>query len=316
MYEYPISNYLSYNNLSSSYRALSEKIIATEVPTSIHEALKIPKWKAAVMEEMQAFKKNDTWDIVELPKGKYSVGAKWVFTIELNTIRVLLSLAANLDWPLHQMDVKNAFFNGELDEEVYMDLPSGFDGGYEGRKVCRLKKSLYGMKQSPRAWFDRFTKPVKKYGILRYLKTTLGKGIFFGKNEKRGVEAYTDVDWASSIDDRKSTIGYYTFVWGNLVTWSKKQNVVPRSSAEAEYRALAQGTSVISIAYNPVHHDRTKHVEVDKHFIKERIENGVICMTYVPTTQQIGDILTKGLSKQSFEDLVDKLGMMDIYSPA
>ena len=78
--------------------------------------------------------------------------------------------------------------------------------------------------------------------ILRYLKTTLGKGIFFGKNEKRGVEAYTDVDWASSIDDRKSTIGYYTFVWGNLVTWSKKQNVVPRSSAEAEYRAIAQGT--------------------------------------------------------------------------
>ena len=83
---------------------------------------------------------------------------------KLNTIRVLLSLAANLDWPLHQMDVKNAFLNGELDEEVYMDLPSGFDGGYEGRKVCRLKKSLYGLKQSPRAWFDRFTKSVKKYG--------------------------------------------------------------------------------------------------------------------------------------------------------
>ena len=56
------------------------------------------------------------------------------------------------------------------------------------------------------------------------------------------MEAYTDVDWASSIDDRKSTIAYYTSVWGNLVTWSKKQNVVPRSSAEAEYRALAQGT--------------------------------------------------------------------------
>ena len=71
----------------------------------------------------------------------------------------------------------------------------------------------------------------------------------------------------------------------------------------------------ISIAYNPVHHDRTKHVEVDKHFIKENIENGVICMTYVPTTQQIGDILTNRLSRQSFEDLVDKMGMIDIYSP-
>ena len=83
---------------------------------------------------------------------------------KLNTVRVLLSLATNLDWPLHQMDMKNVFLNGELDEEVYMDLPSGFDGGYEGRKVCRLRKSLYGLKQSPRAWFDRFTKFVKKYG--------------------------------------------------------------------------------------------------------------------------------------------------------
>ena len=74
MYEYPISNYLSYKNLSSSYRALSEKITAAEVPTSIHEALKIPKWKVVVMEEMQALKKNDTWDIAELPKREISSG--------------------------------------------------------------------------------------------------------------------------------------------------------------------------------------------------------------------------------------------------
>ncbi|RVW98013.1 Retrovirus-related Pol polyprotein from transposon TNT 1-94 [Vitis vinifera] len=188
-----------------------DNVRTAEVPTSIHEALKIPKWKVAVMEEMQALKKNDTWEIVELPKGKYPVGCKWVFTIKyksygdierykarlvakgvtqtfgvdynetfapvakLNTIRVLLSLAANLDWSLHQMDVKNAFLNGELDEEVYMDLPLGFDRGYEA-----------------------------------------GKGIFFGKNEKRSVEAYTDAHW--------------------------EQNVVAWSSAEAEYRALAQGT--------------------------------------------------------------------------
>ena len=62
------------------------------------------------------------------------------------------------------MDVKNAFLNGELDEEVYMDLPSGFDGDYEGKKVCRFKKSLYGLKQLPRAWFDHFVKSIKKYG--------------------------------------------------------------------------------------------------------------------------------------------------------
>ena len=68
---------------------------------------------------------------------------------KLNTVRVLLSLAANLDWKLHQLDVKNAFLNGDLEEEVYMDLPSGFDEDGRNGRVCRLKKSLYGLKQSP-----------------------------------------------------------------------------------------------------------------------------------------------------------------------
>ena len=142
------------------------------------------------------------------------------------------------------------------------------------------------------------------HGILKYLKTTPGKGLFFGKNEKRGVEAYIDADWAGFVDDRKLTTGYCTFVWRNLVTWrSKKQNVVASSSAKAEYRALAQGTCeliwlqrlleelkipsvkpmkffcdnkvAISITHNPVHHDCTKHAEVDKHFTKEKIDNGV-----------------------------------------
>ncbi|RVW40614.1 Retrovirus-related Pol polyprotein from transposon RE1 [Vitis vinifera] len=137
------------------------------------------------------------------------------------------------------------------------------------------------------------------YRILRYLKMTPGKGLFFRKTENRDTEVYSDADWAGNIIDRRSTSGYCSFVWGNLVTWrSKKQSVVARSSAEAEYRALAQGIcegiwikrvlselgqtssspilmmcdnqAAISIAKNPVHHDRTKHVEIDRHFITEK----------------------------------------------
>ncbi|XP_050160303.1 secreted RxLR effector protein 161-like [Malus sylvestris] len=75
--------------------------------------------------------------------------------------------------------------------------------------------------------------------ILRYLKGSPGKGILFKKNNHLRVEGYIDADWAGSVDDRRSTSGYFTFVGGNLVTWrSKKQNVVARSSAEAEYRVL------------------------------------------------------------------------------
>jgi hypothetical protein len=181
--------------------------------------------------------------------------------------------------------------------------------------------------------------------ILHYLKGTPGRGILFKRNGNTTLEAYTDADYAGSIIDRRSTTGYCTFLGGNLVTWrSKKQNVVARSSAEAEFRAMAQGIcellwlkiiledlkikwegpmklycdnkSAISIAHNPVQHDRTKHIEVDRHFIKEKLDSGLICTPYVSSQGQLADILTKGLSSSNFERIVSKLGMENTYSPA
>lgn len=84
---------------------------------------------------------------------------------KLNSVRVILSLAANLDWPLHQLDIKNAFLNGDLEEEVYMQIPPGLESSSTANMVCRLRKSLYGLKQSPRAWFDRLTRVVNKDGF-------------------------------------------------------------------------------------------------------------------------------------------------------
>ena len=120
--------------------------------------------------------------------------------------------------------------------------------------------------------------------------------------------------------------------------------MVARSSAEAEFRAVAHGIceimwirrllkelkmgssspmklycdnkAEISIAQNPVPHDRTKHVEVDKHFIKEKIDNRVVCMTYIPTEEQVVDVFTKGLYKRQFDFLIGKLAMEDIVKPA
>nr|GFC74667.1 putative reverse transcriptase, RNA-dependent DNA polymerase [Tanacetum cinerariifolium] len=80
----------------------------------------------------------------------------------MDTIRVLLSVASNQGWPLHQFDMKNAFLHGELKEEVYMEALPGFLEHFKPGEACRLKKSLYGLKQSPRAWFGRFTLAMKR----------------------------------------------------------------------------------------------------------------------------------------------------------
>ena len=82
----------------------------------------------------------------------------------MNSIRVLLSLAANLEWPLQQLDVKNTFLQGDLKVEVYMNPPLRFQNMFERGKVCKLKKFLYSLKQSPRAWFDRFARFILKCG--------------------------------------------------------------------------------------------------------------------------------------------------------
>ena len=141
------------------------------------------------------------------------------------------------------------------------------------------------------------------YRILRYLKGSPGRGLLFEKKAQRTVEVFTDADWAGSITDKRSTSGHCSFFWGNLVTWrSKKQNVVARSSAEAEYRAMASTASELvwikqlladigiqtqtpmnmycdnqaarHIASNPVFHERTKHINIKLHFIRDIINQG------------------------------------------
>lgn len=146
------------------------------------------------------------------------------------------------------------------------------------------------------------------------------------------LEAYADADYAGSIVDRRSTTRYCTFLGGNLMTWRSKKHVVAQSSAETEFRATIQGAcellwlkiilkdlkikwdgpmrlycdnkTAISIAHNPVQPDRTKHIEIDRHFIKEKLESGLICTTYVFTHGQLADVLTKGLNSSVFQSFV------------
>ena len=84
---------------------------------------------------------------------------------------------------------------------------------------------------------------------------------------------------------------------------------------EMPMKMYCDNKAAINISHDPVHHDQTKHVEVDKHFIKEKVEDGTICMVYVPTNKQVADVLTKTLSRRSFKQLINKLGMFNLYNP-
>ena len=103
---------------------------------------------------------------------------------KLNTVRVILSLATNLDWSLHQFEVKNAFLHSTLEEEVYMEVPPGYSTTTQEPVVYRLKKALYGLKQSPRAWFGRFTGVILRMG---YRQSQGDHTLFFHHSATGGV---------------------------------------------------------------------------------------------------------------------------------
>ncbi|KAJ9541585.1 hypothetical protein OSB04_028091 [Centaurea solstitialis] len=142
------------------------------------EAASSSHWQEAIQEELRDLVKAQTWDPVPLPHGKRPIGSKWGFNLEygidyeetfapvarVTSVRSLLAITATKHWPLFQMDVKNAFLNGDLSEEVYMTPPP--DVSLPSGHVCRLRKALYGLKQAPRAWFEKFSKTVLSLGFF------------------------------------------------------------------------------------------------------------------------------------------------------
>jgi hypothetical protein len=477
-------------------------------------------------DEFQALLTNNTWTLVPRPPHANVVSGKWIFkhkfhsdgslerykarwvlrgftqrpgvdfdetfspVVKPATIRTVLSLALHQDWPIHQLDVNNAFLHGTLTETVYCTQPAGFIDPHHPDHVCRLNKSLYGLKQAPRAWYSCFASHIRSLGfieaktdtslflyrhgtasaylllyvddiiltastsallrqiisslqqsfpmkdlgplqhflgitvtrsatgmllsqrqytleileragmtgcktcatpadtqsklsssgepvsdptlyrslvgalqyltftrpdityavqqvclhmhdprephlaaakrILRYLQGTPDLGLFIDRaSSPTTLTIYTDADWAGCPETRRSTSGFAAFLGTSLVSWSsKRQHTVSRSSVEAEYRAIANGVaeaswlrqllqelgqplqqatlvycdnvSAVYLSTNPVQHQRTKHIEIDLHFVRERVAAGTVRVLHVPTSSQFADIFTKGLPSTVF----------------
>lgn len=187
---HPIQKHVSYHKLNRKHKNLIKQISVNSEPKNFIEASKHKCWIEAMKREMEALILNETWEIVQLPPGRKPIGSKWIYKVKykqngdierykarlvaqgysqiegfdyfdtyasvakITTFKILITLASIKGWHLHQLDVNNAFLHGELNEEIFLKQPPGYLEKNDNR-VCRLRKSLYGLKQASRQWFAK-----------------------------------------------------------------------------------------------------------------------------------------------------------------
>nr|GEZ98485.1 retrovirus-related Pol polyprotein from transposon TNT 1-94 [Tanacetum cinerariifolium] len=283
--------------------------VSTAEPKNIKEAMADSTWIKAMQEELHQFDRLQVWELVDKPFGKTVIRLKWLWknkkdedqtvirnksrliakgyaqeegidfeesfapVARLEAVQVFIAYAAHKSFPNYQMDVKTAFLNGPLNEEVYVAQPDGFVDPDHPEKDYRLRKALYGLKQAPRAWYNE---------LLNFL---ISKG--FTK----------DADHAGCIYSRKSTSGGIQFLGDKLVSWmSKKQNCTTMSLAEAGYVVLSARCAQVMWM-------RTQLQDYGFNY------NKIPLYCDSQTEYQLADMFTKAFLEDRFKYLVRRISM-------
>ncbi|GKC83853.1 retrotransposon protein, putative, ty1-copia subclass [Tanacetum coccineum] len=318
-------------------------------PTSYKAAMLDPesnKWLDAMNAKMQSMIDNMVWVLVDLPPNCKTVRSKWIFkkktnmdgvvhtykarlvvkgytqlygvdyeetfspVADIRAIRILISIAAFYDYEIWQMDVKTAFLNGYLDEDIYMVQPKGFVDPNHPRKVCKLQRSIYGLKQASRSWNKRLDEEIKYGNRKRTLR----------------VECYCDAGFETDRDDTKSQTGYVFILNGGAVDWkSSKQSTTAMSATEAEYIAASEAameavwitkfisgfgivptinepikmfcdnSAALHFANEPGVQSGARHYHRRYHYVCESIALGEIKLLKVHTDDNLANPFTKAL---------------------
>ncbi|GJZ51502.1 putative ribonuclease H-like domain-containing protein [Tanacetum coccineum] len=331
------------------------------------KALRILDWLMLLQEEMQQFINQQVWKLVPLPAGKHAIGTKWILknkrdargivvrnkarlvaqghrqeegidydevfapVARIEAIRLFLAFASYMGFLVYQLDVKSAFLYGEIEEEVYVTQPKGFEDPYFPKHVYRVVKALYDSSSTSSLLQDHDIKFAVS-ACSRHQVTPLTSHLM-------QLEAYSDSDYAGSHGDRKSTTGGCQFLGRrlNLFGSARSSPYVATSSTEAEYVAAASccaqvlwiqnqlldygfnfmntkifidNQSTICIVKNPVFHQRTKHIEIGTHCY-EMPEKNLIQVLKIHTDDNVADLLTKAFDGPRFAYLVVHIGMVN-----
>nr|GEV27670.1 hypothetical protein [Tanacetum cinerariifolium] len=281
--------------------------VSTAEPKNIKEAMADSAWIKAMQEELHQFDR--------LQEECIYFEESFAPVARLEAIRIFIAYAAHKSFPIYQIDVKTAFLNGPLKEEVYVAQPDGFVDPDHPEKAKYALEILHkhGMEKGqsigtpmamkPKLDANLSGNPVEqtdyrsKIGSLVYLTSSIPNIVQEGSSF--GLTAFSDVDHAGCIDTRKSTSREIQFLGDKLVSWmSKKQDCTVMSSAEAEYMALSTSCA---------QHSRAKHIHTRCHFIKKQVKNGIIELYFVITEYQLADMFTKALPEDRFKYLVRRI---------